>query len=127
MQQLVSRVISLTSSPSSSSSSRTRTAYPTSDDDRVVDDPSDTSYLRFEFTDRSVVVLNSATVRTETLKVLKGQSITDAMSQGLRRAAAAEGLQGAGAWPDEEGEEGKAARAEARQARQQKRRLTVRR
>ena len=135
MQQLASRVVSLTSSSSSASSSsgsntKLRTKHQSTDTDQTSDNvdnvASASAFLRLEFTDQSVVVLDAETVRSETLSVLKGQSITDAMPPGLRRAVSAAGVPGGMAWPEEEGEAGRSG-PEARQARQQKRRLTVRR
>ena len=134
MQQLATMVVSLTSSSSSSSSGTHTKPKPRTEHQSIDTDPSNdvdvdsaiSAFLRLEFTDQSVVVLDAETVRSETLSVLKGQSITDAMPPGLRRAVAAAGVPGGMTWPEEEGEAGRSG-PEARQARQQKRRLTVRR
>ena len=132
MQQLVALVVQLTSSGTNSPGSGTND--PTSSGSAEggaapTAIPPTAAFLRFDFSDGSVMVLDGATIRAETLEVLREQSISHAMSAGLRRAAAAAGVAGARHWPEDEraGHGAAVGAGEGRQVRQQKRRLTVRR
>ena len=144
MQQLVALVLQLTSPGSGANSTGSGTnghassgraeggATPTAIPPTTISQnaiPPTTAFLRFDFSDGSVMVLDGATIRAETLDVLREQSISHAMSAGLRRAAAAAGVAGARHWPEDEraGHGSAGGAGEGRQVRQQKRRLTVRR
>ena len=137
MQQLVALVVQLTSSGTNSPGSGTNDPTSSGRAEGVAASaaipptaiPPTAAFLCFDFSDGSVMVLDGATIRAETLDVLREQSISHAMSAGLRRAAAAAGVAGARHWPEDEraGHGAAVGAGEGRQVRQQKRRLTVRR
>jgi hypothetical protein len=82
------------------------------------------SYLRLEFTDGAVIVVDAATARSDTIAALSAYGITHAMS-GRLRAALGSAEQGPCMWPFEPESAGSS--RQALQKRQQRRRLALRR
>ncbi|GAX77308.1 hypothetical protein CEUSTIGMA_g4754.t1 [Chlamydomonas eustigma] len=93
-----------------------------------VDSPSSHSnavnFLRLEFSDGSVIVLDAESARSQTLQLLKEQSISFAMSSDLRACLPLH----MGHWPEDAGMGSEVGgEVTTRQSRQQRRRLAMRR